>query len=58
LGPEAINDLSVYQFHKYMGNIAELEKMVRGEQKEDKKYSNKELVERARKRGLRVPKRW
>jgi len=41
-----------------MGNIAEIEKMVRGEQKEDKKYSNKELVDRAKKRGLRVPKKW
>lgn len=41
-----------------MHNIAEIEKMVRGEQKGDKKYSNQELVDRARKRGLLVPKRY
>jgi len=41
-----------------MENIAEIEKMVRGGQKEDKKYSNKELVDRARKLGLPVPKRY
>ena len=41
-----------------MGNISEIEKMVRGGQKEEKKYSNQELVDRARKLGLRVPKRW
>jgi len=41
-----------------MKNIAELEKMMQGEQKGNKKYSNKELVDRARKLGLRVPKRY
>jgi len=41
-----------------MENIAELEKMIQGEQKGSKKYSNKELVDRAKKRGLRVPKRY
>lgn len=41
-----------------MENIAEIEKMIQGEQKRDKKYSNKELVDRARRLGLRVPKRW
>jgi len=40
-----------------MYNIAEIEKMVRGEQ-EEKKYSNKELVDRAKKLGLPVPKRY
>ncbi|MBA7680169.1 hypothetical protein ES703_88479 [subsurface metagenome] len=40
-----------------MYNIAEIEKMVQGG-KEGKKYSDKELVERAKKLGLRVPKRY
>jgi len=41
-----------------MENIAKIEKMVQGEQKREKKYSNKELVDRARKLGLPVPKRY
>lgn len=57
LGPEEINDLSMYQFHEYMGNITELEKWSNEEIKETKK-TNKELVEGAKKLGLVVPKKY
>lgn len=49
--------MSMYQFSSYLNNVSEIEKLFSGgESKKKESLSNKELVERARQKGLRVPK--
>jgi len=59
--PEVINDLSTFQFHNYMNNIAEIEKMFHGGKEEEEKEepkSNEELVQNAKRLGLKTPKKY
>jgi len=53
--------MSLYQFQSYLNNIVEIEKMFSGagdgtEKKEP--VPDKELISRARQKGLRVPKHY
>ena len=52
--------MTLYQFQSYLNNIAEIEKMFSGAGSESKKepVPNKELISRARKKGLPVPKHY
>jgi len=53
--------MSLYQFQNYLGNIAEIEKMFSGAGDESTKkepVTDKELIERARQKGLPVPKHY
>ena len=53
--------MTLYQFHSYLKNIAEIEKMFTGAGGESEKkepVSDKELINRARQKGLRVPKHY
>jgi len=56
--PEVINNLSTFQFHNYMNNIAEIEKMFHGAEEKKKPKSNKELVDEAKEMGLKIPKKY
>lgn len=56
--PEVINNLSTFQFHNYMKNIAEIEKMFNGVKEKQKPKANKELVQEAKKIGLKTPKKY
>ena len=56
--PEVINNLSTFQFHNYMNNIAEIEKMFHGVEEKKEPKSNKDLVKDAKKLGLRTPKKY
>lgn len=56
---DKINDMSMYQFNSYLNDIAELEKMFSGGKSTKKEsISNKELINRAKKRGFMVPKHY
>jgi len=49
--------MSPYQFSSYLDEISELEKMFSGGKPTQKgSISNKELINRAKQKGLRVPK--
>jgi len=51
--------MSVYQFISYMDDIPEIEKMFSGGKTTQREsISNKELVRRAKQKGLRVPKHY
>lgn len=51
--------MSIYQFSSYLNDIAELEKMFSGGKPSKKEsISNKELIRRAKQKGLKVPKHY
>jgi len=52
-----IGDMSMYQFHSYLNEIPKVEKIFSGKKSDGKKpLSGKELVSRAKQKGLRTPK--
>ncbi len=50
--------MTLYQFQSYLNNIAEIEKMFSGSESKKEPVPDKELISRARKKGLRVPKHY
>jgi len=61
LGPKELGQLSLYQFYSYLYEIPNVEKIFTGNSKDNKKskmskLTNKELIEKSRKLGLKVPK--
>ena len=49
--------MSMYQFHSYLNEIPKVEKIFSGKKSDGKKpLSGKELVSRAKQKGLRTPK--
>ena len=51
-------ELSVYQFYDALYKIVELEKMFRGETEKAEPLTNKELINRAKEKGLAVPSKY
>ena len=52
-----IGDMSVYQFSSYLDDITEIEELFSGGKTTQKKsVSTEELINRARQKGLKVPK--
>jgi len=55
--PAEIGDMSSYQFNSYMYDISEIERMFSGSESSKKgSISNKELIRRAKQKGLKTPK--
>ena len=57
---DEINDMTIYQFQNYLNNIGEIEKMKSGDKSNKTDpidpVSNEDLVNRAKKLGLKVPR--
>jgi len=47
--------MSIYQFYEYLFKITELERMLRGDKKKPKPVSTEDLMNEAKKKGIKIP---